>query len=89
MCKFITGSDYVARPSSSVRFSVGEIIKFIHFHARNDSRFEFVESLTIRAQLADKRGSCRTRVSILDGSKSLIYFVIMSRQGVVCIFINC
>ena len=82
--KFITGSDYVAR-TSSVRFTVGEIIKFIPFHARNDSRFEFVESLTIRAQLPDKRGSCRTRVSILDGCKLLIYFV---KQGVVCIFIN-
>ena len=88
MCKFTTGSDYVAQPSSSVRFSVGEIIKFIHFDARNDSIFEFVESLTIRAQLPNNQGSCKTRVSIVDDSKLVIYFVIMSKQGVVCIFIN-
>ena len=87
MINVITDSDYVAR-TSSVHFSAGETIKFIPFMARNDRTFEFVESLTIRAQLPDNKGSCKTRVNIVDNSKLFIYSVIMSNKARCGVYIH-
>ena len=69
---FTTGFEYYTS-ISRVTFSAGETQKFIPFTARNDSVFEFFESLTIHAQLSDNRGSCKTRVTIVDNSKLNIF----------------